>query len=110
MGSSLPNECADAPVQVAIKWEILEGAKIVAFGTQQGKAATGGWMNDSVERGLTGYLPSESQPYMHFDAKEGHRYRMRFTILQSGVLLNPAEPYVEVRTCYNPSIRLVKSY
>lgn len=102
MSTDLPGKCADAPIQVAIQWEILDGAKVVAFGTQQGKAATGAWEKAIVTRSLTGYLRSERQPYVRFDSKEGRLYRMRLTVLRSGVRLNPAEPYVEISTCYNP--------
>lgn len=100
--NSSKTECANDPVQINLTWEILAGDRVVASGAQKGQAHTGGWSQESVERGMTGYIPDEEQPYTRFVATEGQQYRMRIRVLESGALLMPAVPYIKIQTCYNP--------
>jgi hypothetical protein len=91
MGLGDSGNCNDSPVQVNVKWEVVDGSRVVASGTQNGAASVGGYTQDYVLRSFAG-----------FASDEGRKYRMRIAILESGASLNPATPILHIGACHNP--------
>lgn len=102
-----PQDCPNIPVQINVKWEVLNGSTIVSNGVQQGLASNGGYSVKDVGRSFMSSTPPETKKWSHnaftpFVANEGKKYRMRLTVVDSGELLNPTKPYIEILACYNP--------
>jgi len=87
----LPNQCAQYPNQINIRWQIFGDGKLVTSGVET-EFSGGSWTNKYIER-----------IFGSFDAIEGVKYQMKIEVLRDGTLLNPAEPSFQIYACYNPA-------